>query len=70
MYGVGLDSPVGRAPARQSGGRGFKSRSSKFVFVHSKFIWIISCNIFFPLNKTSIEMIFMLDLLSISLAQN
>ena len=31
---VGLDSSVGRAPARQSGGRRFKSRSSNFVFVH------------------------------------
>ena len=31
---VGLDSSVGRAPARQSGGRRFKSRSSQFVFVH------------------------------------
>ena len=31
---VGLDSSVGRAPARQSGGRRFKSRSSKFFFVH------------------------------------
>ena len=27
---VGLDSSVGRAPARQSGGRRFKSRSSQF----------------------------------------
>ena len=33
MY-IGLDSSVGRAPARQSGGRRFKSRSSKFFFVH------------------------------------
>ena len=31
---VGIDSSVGRAPARQSGGRRFKSHSSKFVFVH------------------------------------
>ena len=31
---VGLDSSVGRAPARQSGGRRFKSRSSQFFFVH------------------------------------
>ena len=31
---VGLDSSVGRAPARQSGGRKFKSRSSQVVFVH------------------------------------
>ena len=31
---VGLDSSVGRAPARQSGGHRFKSRSSKFFFVH------------------------------------
>ena len=31
---VGLDSSVGRAPARQPGGRRFKSRSSKFVFVY------------------------------------
>ena len=33
---VGLDSSVGRAPARQSGGRVFKSRSCKFFFVHLK----------------------------------
>ena len=32
---VGLDSSVGRAPARQSGGRRFKSRSSQFsLFIH------------------------------------
>ena len=31
---VGLVSSVGRAPARQSGGRRFKSRSSKFSLVH------------------------------------
>ena len=31
---VGLDSSVGRSPARQSGGRRFKSRSCKFFFVH------------------------------------
>ena len=31
---VGLDSSVGRAPARQSGGRRFKSRCSNFFFVH------------------------------------
>ena len=31
---VGLDSSVGRAPARQSEGCRFKSRSSKFFFVH------------------------------------
>ena len=31
---VELDSSVGRAPARQSGGRRFKSRSSQFFFVH------------------------------------
>ena len=31
-------SSVVRAPARQSGGRRFKSCSSKFVFVHPKFI--------------------------------
>ena len=31
---VGLDSSVGRALARQSGGRRFKSRSSQFFFVH------------------------------------
>ena len=31
---VGLDNSVGRAPARQSGGRRFKSRSSKSFFVH------------------------------------
>ena len=35
---VGLDSSVGTAPARQSGGRRFKSRSS--FFCSSKFIWI------------------------------
>ena len=33
---IGLVSSVGRAPARQSGGRRFKSRSIKFVFVHPK----------------------------------
>ena len=31
---VGLESSVGRAPARQSGVRRFKSRSSQFFFVH------------------------------------
>ena len=31
---VGQDSSVRRAPAHQSGGRRFKSRPSKFVFVH------------------------------------
>ena len=31
-------APVGRAPTRQSGGHRLKSRSSKFVFVHPKFI--------------------------------
>ena len=31
---IGLESSVGRAPARQSGGRGFKFRSSQFFFVH------------------------------------
>ena len=36
---TGLVSSVGRAPARQSGGRRFKSRSSKFFFVHPKFIF-------------------------------
>ena len=35
---VGLDSSVGRAPARQSGGRSFKSRSSQFFFVHPNLI--------------------------------
>ena len=29
IFIVGLDSSVGRAPARQSGGRRFKSRSSQ-----------------------------------------
>ena len=33
---VGLNSSVGRAPARQSGGRWFKSRSGNFFFVHPK----------------------------------
>ena len=32
---------VGRAPARQSGGRRFKSRSSQFFFVHPKFFFQI-----------------------------
>ena len=36
---IGLVSSVGRAPAHQSGCRRFKSRSSKFFFVHPKFIW-------------------------------
>ena len=31
---VGLDSSVGLAPTRQSGGRRFKSRSRKFVYVY------------------------------------
>ena len=35
---IGLVSSVGRAPARQSGGHRFKSRSSKFFFVHPKCI--------------------------------
>ena len=44
---VGLDSSVGRAPARQSGDRRFKSRSSQFFFVHpnlpSQFpLWFIT----------------------------
>ena len=37
---VGLDSSVGRAPARQSGGRRFKSRSSQFslfIQIYSKY---------------------------------
>ena len=34
---IGLVSSVGRAPARQSWGCRFKSRSSKFFFVYSKF---------------------------------
>ena len=34
---IGLVSSVGRAPARQSGGHRFKTRSSKFVFVHPKY---------------------------------
>ena len=38
-----LDSSVGRAPARQAGGRRFKSRSRQFFSVHPKFIF---CNIF------------------------
>ena len=33
---IGLVSSVGRATARQSGGRRFKSRSSKCFFVHPK----------------------------------
>ena len=41
---VGLDSSVGRAPARQSGGRRFKSRSSNFFFLHP--------NLFFIYNQT------------------
>ena len=35
---VGLDSSVGRAPARHSGGRRFKSCSSKKKMGSSKFI--------------------------------
>ena len=35
---VGLDGSVGRAPARQSGGRRFKSSSSKIFPCLSKFI--------------------------------
>ena len=50
---VGLDSSVGRAPARQSGGRRFKSRSSQFSLfiqiylksVPSQFpLWFITWN--------------------------
>ena len=33
-----LDSSVGRAPARQSGGRRFKSCSSEYFFVHPECI--------------------------------
>ena len=40
---VGLDSSVGRAPARQSGGRRFKSRSSQFFFVHPNLSEIKLC---------------------------
>ena len=36
---IGLGSSVGREPARQSGGRRFKSRSSQIFFVHPKFIF-------------------------------
>ena len=35
---IGLVGSVGRAPAHQSGGRRFKSRSRQFFFVHPKFI--------------------------------
>ena len=35
---IGLVSSVGRAPARQSGGRSFKSCSSKFYFVYPKLL--------------------------------
>ena len=38
---IGLVSSVGKAPARQSGGRRFKSHSSKFVFVHLKMYPVI-----------------------------
>ena len=38
---VGLDSSVGRAPARQSGDRRFKSSSSKFFFVRPNVINIL-----------------------------
>ena len=40
MY-VGRDSLVGRAPARQSGNRRFKSRSSKFFFVHQNLLLLL-----------------------------
>ena len=45
---VGLDSSVGRAPARQSGGRRFKSRSSWFVFVHPNLSKICTHAVSFP----------------------
>ena len=38
---IGLVSSVGRVPACQSGGRRFKSRSSKLFFVHPKFIYML-----------------------------
>ena len=38
---IGLVSSVGRAPARQSGGRRFKSCSGQFFFVHPKLL--LSC---------------------------
>ena len=38
---IGLVSSVGRVQAHQSGGRRFKSRSSKFVFVYLKFVFTL-----------------------------
>ena len=59
---IGLVSSVGREPARQSGGRRFKSRSSQFFFVHpnknylkyvpSQFpLWFITWYQIFRVNK-------------------
>ena len=59
---VGLDSSVGRAPARQSGGRRFKSRSSQVFFVYpnlsknvpSQFpLWLITWNIMYSPDSES-----------------
>ena len=36
---IGLVSSVSRAPARQSGGRRFKSRSSQFFFVYPELLF-------------------------------
>ena len=62
---IGLVSSVGRAPACQFGGHRFKSRSSKFFFVHPKFIFKIifqtskRCFILlstFPLSKVYVKL--------------
>ena len=42
---IGLVSSVGRAPARQSGGRRFKSRSRKFFIVHPNLIFTNDINV-------------------------
>ena len=45
---IGLVGSVGEVPARISGGRRFKSRSSKFFFVHPKFvIFLFVLQVFF-----------------------
>ena len=53
---VGLDSSVGRAPARQSGGRRFKSRSSQFsLFIQIYFDYVTAFFVFLNLEKIRIE---------------
>ena len=68
---VGLDSSVGRAPARQSGGRRFKSRSSKFFFVHpNSSISHICYKYKFWSGKTTLEKSYLRDVLLTSSAND